>query len=380
MGLPEPPEIRTKLEKIAAEIESAISKNKTYRKSLPEHIADSIDRWKFGKTGFVSPTNILLTSAWVKALNPNQDIEVCFVTKVGGYNGRDMDEKYTVPLVSKYRIYEQFCSRNSGFQGSRQIENQKRSGVLSRTEFTGNVRWDTETFFDIMEGINSNSKVALCAFYYLLEKGFQIKKQITDERQQLLNDDSTNRDKFSAFKLLTEKIVSIKDPQFHKALIAAFMLELGEGHRMTIAGLDGARTGADARDRSPGDLWMELAGEIIEGVEVKDPTHSFDWRHIAAALDRIQHHQEIILYTLVTTGNKAISDEVDNDEWLANSRKILEETGTKIRAVTFTELLEQNWYLDFDRIVHRVSTLLAGDEIPDIKPGTLQEWRNILNL
>ncbi|MGB0639095.1 MAG: hypothetical protein ACPGTU_07185 [Myxococcota bacterium] len=378
MALPQPDTIRGQLDEIAQRVGHMVSVGESYRSNLPDELADAVDRWKFGQYGYDSPTNILLTSAWVKALDPDQNIHICFITKEGGYNGRDMDEKYTVPLVAKYGIYEQFCSRNSGFQGSRKIENQKRSGVLSRNDFNGSVRWDKSTFFDIMEGINSDSTLARKAFHYLIEKGFIAKNRIEAERQQLLNEDSGCRDKFSAFKLLTKESIAIRDPQFHKALVAAFMQELYEGQGFLVGGLGGARTGADARDQSPGDLWSELAGNVVEGVEVKDMTHTFDWRHIAAASDRIRHHPNIALYTLVTTGNKAVSDEIANDEWLAHCEKKQDELGTRIRAVTYAELLEQNWYLDFAKIVHRVTRLLANGEIPDIKSGTLQQWKTLI--
>ena len=380
MGLPSTSIIRTTLEDIAKQVEESVSKNLSYRGNLEEQVITSIDKWKFGKTGYTSPTNILLTSAWVKFLNPEQDISICFVSKTGGYNGRDMDEKYTVPLVSKFYIYEQFCSRNSGFQGSRQIENQKRSGVLSREQFTGNVLWDTGTFFDIMEAINEDPKQAKNVFYYLLEKGFLIKNTNMKNRKKLSEKNSGSLDKISAHKLLCDEASKIRDPQFHKILVAAFLIELHEPRGLRIEGLEGARTGADARDGSPGDLWSEEAnGDVIEGIEVKDFTHTFDWRNIAAAKDRVHINPGIKLYSLVTTNLIALSPEIASDEWEAHCERFLLETGTRIRAITLSDLIKQNWFVDFNSIIGRVSELLASGQIPDIKPGTIESWSEILH-
>lgn len=387
--------IREELDEIARKVQKKVSENQTYRDQLPVKVSQSIDDWRFG-TGV---TNILLTSAWYKHLHPKQDISICFISIDKGYNCRIMGEKFTVPLVSKFDIYHQFCSRNGGFQASRMIENQKKIGPLTREKFEGNPRsWDKNTFFDIMESINENHEIAKIIFCYLLEYGFTIKNRITEERNKL-NDSSYNKkDKLTAFKLLTEEILKIRDPQFHKILVAAFMLELHEPRGLIISGLKGSRTGADARDKSPGDLWTmkqrknfwkkifnflwpkwKPEEEIIEGIEVKDFTHTFGFQHISAAKDRTLNNFEIKLYTLVTTGKKAISPEIKDEEWITACEKLYSETGTKIRVVTFTDLLEQNWFLDFDSIIKRVSELLSGGDVPDIKSGTIEIWLEILN-
>lgn len=389
MALPDSTTIEGSLYKLALTVEKLASVDKSFSgKIKTPGVAKSIDKWASQKANHTSITNIIMTAAWVKWLDNKQNIQLMFVRDAGGqpikgaFNGRTMDEKYTVPLISEFSIHTQYCSRNSGFQGSRKSENLNTDHIpsFSRDTISSKVRWDIDTCFDIIEGINKASHgEAKTIFAYLLEKGFTIKKKIIEEQESAKSTkiDTSNA---NAYHILTLGISKVKDPQFHKALVASLLIEKWGGNKkVSVRGLSGSKTSSDQQAGSPGDLWLEWnsVGEVIEGIEVKDPTISFNFQHLAAAQDRISQHPEMRRYTLVTTGLTALPshESISPIRWQIKITEIFHNYDTIVRTMTFADMLHDwRFSINYLKVINGVTTLLSKGKIPDIKQGTLKKW------
>ena len=146
--------------------------------NIPETLVSRINTWQFGSYGWTSPVNIMLTCAWYKWLNPLQD--TCKIwaqdhqkNKIeGGFALRTLDEKYTVRIIAKLRIAKNFCSSNSGMQGTRAIEKMRGIGRIDRdTPLEQSVKFDMKLFQEILNDINEcSSEEAKNVFKLLLKQ------------------------------------------------------------------------------------------------------------------------------------------------------------------------------------------------------------------
>ena len=131
--------IRNLLDEAYVRVADAVAKEESVGSDLPTILKRNIDAWNFGGYGWTSPVNLLMTAAWVKHVDAPQDVCLIWARNTegpipGGFSIRSMDEKFTVPLVNKYTIFNQFCSNNSGMQGSRALEKSKLREAGTRIE------------------------------------------------------------------------------------------------------------------------------------------------------------------------------------------------------------------------------------------------------
>jgi hypothetical protein len=380
MALPE--NTSTRLREIAEEVRDQIGSG-DFQTSLDNDVQELIQRWPFGRYGYTAVTNLFLTASWYKWLDNNQDIRRCFVVDNTGaavsssYSGRGTDELHTVPLIAEFSLSQQFCSPNSGFQGSRKIENVKLPLILSNYNHL-NVGWDKDTFFEIIAQIENSSSSRACeTFRYLLSIAFTKQAELAAERMELLDID-LDHDELTAYRILTEEIQNIRDPQFHKLVVGAYYsLSTGEG--VDVIGFEDSITGADARSGSAGDFSISVDGDIVEGVEAKDNTIQFTSTHINTARNRIMENETIMRYTMVTTGNQIISNAADINRIYALIDHIYRETGCLIRLTNIRVLLSESWgEFALSEYIQEISQPLGNENIPDIREGTLSSWMDLI--
>ncbi|MGB2038495.1 MAG: hypothetical protein ACPHX8_08515 [Candidatus Poseidoniaceae archaeon] len=380
--MPLPANTRERLQQTAEEVQYLVASGK-FETTLSPEVQALVLGWKFGKTGYTTPTNIFLTASWYKWLDNDQDIRNCFVKDSTGanvpnsYSGRGTDESFTVPLVAEFSISQRFCSPNSGFQGSRAIEKVKLP--LTIENYTDiRVSWDTERFFQIIALIqNSSSAQSHQIFRFLLSIAFNIQAQIAEERADLM-DTRVETNELTAYRIITNKIHQVRDPQFHKIVVGAYYsLSLGDDFQVT--GFEDSITGADARSGSAGDFSIWRNNALVEGIEVKDNTIQFDYRHINTARNRIIANPTMTRYTMVTTGKDIVSEIAHIDRIYNLIDGIFEETGCLIRLINLRVLLAENWgQFNMTEYLQEITRHLGNENIPDIREGTIAFWMNLI--
>ena len=380
--MPLPANTRERLQQTAEEVQCLVASGK-FETTLSPEVQALVLGWKFGKTGYTTPTNIFLTASWYKWLDNDQDIRNCFVKDSTGanvpnsYSGRGTDESFTVPLVAEFSISQRFCSPNSGFQGSRAIEKVKLPLTIENYSDI-RVSWDTERFFQIIALIqNSSSAQAHQIFRYFLSIAFAIQAQLAEERADLM-DIRVEENELTAYRIITNRIRQVRDPQFHKIVVGAYYsLSLGDDFQVT--GFEDSITGADARSGSAGDFSIMRNNDLVEGIEVKDNTIQFDYRHINTARNRIIANPTMTRYTMVTTGNEIVSEIAHIDRIYNLIDSILEETGCLIRLTNLRVMLAENWgQFNMTEYLQEITRHLGNENIPDIREGTIAFWMNLI--
>lgn len=380
--VPLPANTRVRLQQTAENVRDLVASGE-FETPLSPEVQEVIRGWQFGRMGYTTPTNIFLTASWYKWLDNNQDIRRCFVRDTTGatvpnsYSGRGTDENFTVPLVAEFSISQQFCSPNSGFQGTRAIEKVKLP--LTTENYTDiRVMWETRIFFEIISLIqNSTSTQAHQIFRFLLSIAFNIQAQLATNRAELM-DTQFEQTELTAYRIMTNRIQGIRDPQFHKIVVGAYY-SLGLGEDFEVMGFEDSITGADARSGSAGDFSILRNNDLVEGIEVKDNTIQFDFTHINAARNRIIANETMTRYTMVTTGNQIVSSVASIDRIYNLIDSILEETGCLIRLTNLRVLLAENWgQFSMTDYVQEITRHLGNENIPDIREGTLANWRDLL--
>lgn len=377
-----PRNTRERLQQTAEEIQGLVASGE-FETTLSLHVQDLISGWEFGGYGCTTPANIFLTASWYKWLDNNQDIRNCFVRDSTGanvpnsYSGRGTDESFTVPLVAEFSISQRFCSPNSGFQGTRAIEKVKLPLVLENYKDI-RVRWDTQSFFNIISVIqSSNATQAYQIFRFILSIAFNIRAQIAEERAELM-ETQVEQDEMTAYRIVTDRIREIRDPQFHKILVGAYF-SLCLSDDFEVIGFEDSITGADARSGSAGDFSIMREDTLVEGVEAKDNTIQFDFTQINAARNRIIANPTMTRYTMVTTGNQVVSSVASIDRIYNLIDSILQETGCLIRLTNLRVLIAENWgQFNMTDYLQEITRHLGNEDIPDIRDGTITSWMDLL--
>lgn len=367
--------------------EAEFEKLEDIKSSIQENLASRIDSWKFGDYGWTSPVNIMMTCAWYKWLNPNQDICKIWANdhlkqKIsGGFALRSMDERYTIRIIAKSRIANGFCSPNSGMQGSRAIEKMRGIGRINRNEpVEQSVRFDMSLLQNILNDINDcNSIQAKNVFKLFLKYGLLKRAQ----REQTLSALSSSTNNLLSPEDILSYALTVKDPQFFKALTIVVMQEIIETHQyysgLTLSGIAGAKTAADARAKSAGDFWFEDQNKNpIIAVEVKDPSKKIGFDIITAIENRKINTPSLQSYFLVSAAREPVASRDLNDkDWISNIAD-LRHRGLNVIIYALHDLfsfacMNVNFMPGFTNKVNQVLS-----QVQSLKPDTTKNWLNFL--
>lgn len=391
MTLPNEDNWSQNLDNALKEVKASISDGLTFSKKIPRSVRNNIDKWKFGHYGWTSPVNLILTAAWYKWFNPHQDVCIIWAKSgnekiPGGFSLRSIDEKYTVKFISKHDIYKNFCSANSGMQGSRALEKNNlraRKERINRDSDLGQtVKFEIKLFQNILNDINDqDSSGAENYFKYLLEKSLYIQKK-RQNNELAIEKEFADLDGFHK-KPFLEATQLIKDPQFIKCIGSLYLWVLVSHtikfSRGILKGVKDPKTGADARSRTPGDIWIEVDDKPILACEVKDKTKTFSFEILSAINDRIKINQNVKNYICLTSADIAVDRHTIRDLIWEKRIEEIRDKGCKVQFFTISEILEQIDILipEKGQIYSVFTNLLI--KTSDLKIDTLDSWNKILS-
>lgn len=379
-------EIKAKLEHAAKVTLKRVKKDECFDAMLPPELKVRFAGWKFGKYGWTSPTNLLVTAAWKKWLNPHQDVCKIWANDSdgkpikGAYSIRSDDEKFTVWLVSKFTIYKNFCSKNSGMQGSRAIEKMRGLSRINRGQrFEQSTRFDSNLFCDILNDINDHPDKAKEILLYLLQVAFR--KKVERERKLKKLGSFTTVDS-RCVDLILESVKEIPDPQFIVVVTAMLLERFAQANpKLTgseVQGYQSNKSGANSQSGDCGDIWIVKDGTTCIASEVKNESKQFGFSNLADVEDRIQKYSNLTHYFLVTANDSpwsptALSDPDFNERIRSYQREYkLQILGLGTRDLLF--LVNLIAPIDDDSI-GRLESILKNT--PDLKQDTIQRWIDI---
>ncbi len=315
---------------------------------LPTKLSNHLTNWHFGEYGWTSPTNLLITASWAKWLSPTQNVcriwaEDALENPIdGGYSIRSYDEKVTVKIFGKYLMTKDFCSNNSGMQGSRALEKARdyqeiRPGLTIRQR----VYFNMDLFVGILTGINSlTAEQAHICFLYFFYKGLEIAKNKRLQEQRAVS--VLNSETAGAYSWIVRAIHTIKDPEFIRAVCGSLCSILWSS--LTLNGIEDAKTSANARSQSPGDFWLtDDNQEPFVAVEVKAEGIQFSWKDLNNAIERLNHYPSCRLYICVTADNVALDPNISNNssqmtKWISRVDDLKNQSDISFRVMTLREL------------------------------------------
>jgi len=351
---------------------------------LPIELINRISSWKFGSYGWTSPVNLMITAAWYKWLFPTQD--VCKIwaqdhNKMpipGGFAIRSNDEKYTVPLVTKARIANGFCSPNSGMQGSRAIEKMRSANRIQRnSSIDQRVSFDMALFQNILNDIDDlSSEQSFDFLKWLLRRGIQIRDQREQENKSLIN---VNVEQYFKLSKVSEFTKNASDPQFVRVVVAHLSKILIKAiyPQLNLEGMEGAKTAADSQSKSPGDFWFaNHDNSLIIAFEVKDSSKTIGFDILQAIENRKRNNPEIMHYFAISAADQAVSTEVLKDPfWSKNLSRLRDNINVNVVYLSINELfgLYQFCGGQTSDLISNISYSLAVTK--DLKIDTISRWK-----
>jgi len=363
-------DVRQELEKIIISTEEYDSAK------LPSELLRDVSKWQWGRYGWVSPASLMFTAAWRKYFYPNVDCCKIWASDEnnspipGGYSIRSEDEAISIPLLAKYDLCEDFCSPNSGMQGSRAIEKMRTLkrldtdfGTAQRTVF------DLKLFASILNQTNNLNKeqlLELIKFYIFTAKEIKQKRLAVNEALRVETAVS-----FDVLAILADT----PDPELTKCVVAACLHALYQSPGVTISGVDDFKTAADARAGKPGDLCVERDGIPLIAIEVKDKTQHIDWNNIERAKRIIGNCPGLKSFVFVLESRDAATDRIVNE--IVSSTQLKTDKGSAISVMSLKAL----WNLASPIISDKEMINLISQNIsnaPAIKPETKTKWLGIL--
>ena len=343
------------------------------REEIPKDLFNNINKWKWGQYGWISPVSLFLTAAWHKYNNPKSDC--CKIWAVdesnkpipGSYSIRSEDESIIIPLLAKHDLCRDFCSPNSGMQGSRAIE-KMRSHKRINVDFDKTQRtiFDLKLFAIILNQINELTRPACLEFcrYFIV-----IAKRIRDKRTKdtsALKTHSVYRR--SALAFLTET----HDPELTKCVTAACLYLIYSKKGFLLQGVDDEKTAADARAKKPGDLCIMRNGLPVTAVEVKDKTQEIDWNNIERACRIIRRFPSLQIFLFVLEKRSALATSIMNE--ILSSQKLVSFTvSAKIAFCSLYDLYRIALSMASEPEIANLTSLYIA-RTPAIKPTTIKKW------
>lgn len=355
-------------------LDNLINATNSYNKEkIPKPLFDNINRWKWGEYGWISPVSLFLTAAWHKYNNPKSDCCKIWARDElgnpisGSYSIRSEDESIVIPLLAKYDLCQNFCSPNSGMQGSRAIE-KMRSYKRMNVDFDKSQRtiFDLKLFATILNQINDLSKqqcIEFCRYFIV------IAKEIRTQRKAAISDlmaPSVYRKSVLSF------LAETHDPELTKCVTAACLSFIYSSEKFLIQGLNDAKTAADARANKPGDLCIMCNKLPVVAIEVKDKTQEIDWNNIERACRIIHKFPSLKSFLFVLEKRSAVTTPTLSD---ILSSHILESNifASKIAFLALYDLYKIALSMGSESEIANLTSLYIT-QTPAIKPGTIKNW------
>jgi len=375
--------------KIAETALEAVEKQTSAGDQIPANLKRRIGEWKYGAYGWTSPVNLLITAAWVKALYPSQDVCMIWAKDgdgkaiAGGYSIRTLDEKITVPIVSRFDIWPDFCSNNSGMQGSRALEKARGASRVERNaSLSQRVLFDLSLFANTLNDINElDAEKARAACQCFFEIGFHVKRKRDATLKILMASKAGGHKDVVGFVL--DACETMRDPQFVRSVVAAVLVLMlkhqPQFRDATLKGIESKKTGADTQTTGSGDLWIEQNGFPSLAVEVKDNTKTFDFAILSAVNARLKNNPTLKTYFMITAAETALSIHVASDsQWNKQLDELRRGFGCAIVVMTLRDFLGIAACLlpIENELLNAISKCLGTT--PDLKKETLSEWIRIL--
>ena len=365
--------VKVGFEDIRKGVEAFVRDVESYDAEIaPKELINNLNKWKWGSYGWTSPVNLIITAAWYKYYHPSQDICKIWAYDAdqnpipGGFSIRNEDERITVPIFAKYDLCNNFCSPNSGMQGSRAIEKMRDRGRLD-VNF-GNAQktiFDLKLFALILNQINDcNHEEVLEVFKYLIVTAKKYKAKLTEINRKI----ESNKDKYFDFMNF---LSNTADPELTKCIVAACFEAIYDAHGLKIEGVEDFKTAADARAQKPGDISFYKDGMCKVAIEVKDKSQTIDWNNINRAKEILERHQTVESFIFALENRSAtITDVVEE---MIESPQLMAYPCKKVLIFSLHDI----YYLSLavttkEDLVKRISEFVI--KAPAIKPETKTAW------
>lgn len=339
---------------------------------VPETARANLSKWKWGAYGWVSPASLIVSAALHKHLYPEMDC--CKIWAVdenkqpipGGYSIRSFDEDVVIPMLAKYDLCKNFCSPNSGMQGSRAIEKMRGLKRLDRN-FANTQRtvFDLKLFASILNDIDElSAQEALNLLRYIIQLAMKVqqKRLVADAKVR-----SVTSVAFDPWTFLSQTA----DPELTKCYVAACLKTIFEPSSIKVEGVSDHRTAADARAGKPGDVTLIKDAKNIAAIEVKDKSQHIDWQNIERAVNVIKNHPEITYFAFVLESTEATLTQTVRE--ILTSPRMENEFERRIVVLGLYPL-----YLQAVALVSPIAfAKQVGEyisEAPDVKPETKDKW------
>jgi len=358
--------VRERLDYLVATTES-------YEKEdTPDELLKNLDKWKWGSYGWLAPASLIFTATWRKYFYPQCDCCKIWARDEhkkpieGGYSIRTEDESITIPILAKYDLCTDYCSSNSGMQGSRALEKMR---ALKRLNIdfgdVQNTVFDLKLFATILNQINLlNSEQALRVLKYeiCIAKNIQKKRLHTNKLLQEETSDSFN---------IMDFLDKIHDPELTKCIAAACLEALYKDDGLTLEGVSDYKTASDSRSKKPGDLFLSKNNSILIAIEVKDKTKTIDWNNIDRANKILKKYSSIITFIFIL--EKRAATVTSTMQEIINSPKLNSGISNKIIFISMHDLfLLASTISSTQTLASRTGYFMS--KAPTIKPETKATW------
>jgi hypothetical protein len=341
---------------------------------IPREIKTRLDSWQWGKMGWTSPANLIITASWRKVFYPLEDCCKIWArdsrdTAINGsYSIRTADETVTVPIFAKYDLCTGFCSSNSGMQGSRAIEKSRGNGRIDR-----NLRLEQRTVFDaqlfshILNDINELSETeSLEVLKYLVKIAYSAKESRTKNDNVLLS----NPPRIDLLAFASR----VQDPEFVKCVAAACLALLFENHGLKLEGIQDHKTSADGRAVKAGDLTLTRNGEAVVAIEVKDKSRKLDWQNINGVRAISKHFPKLEGFYFVLESRSGERDLLVSDLAFESSHN--QGIPSIVSFISLPDLLGLAIPINgYDQVIRKTAHFVT--KAPSIKPATKSAWTQL---
>jgi hypothetical protein len=358
---------------IRSKLDSLITTTNTYElKKIPSDLYININQWKWGQYGWISPVSLIFTATWVKAYFPEQDC--CKIWSrdelgrpiSGSFSIRSEDEGISIPLLAKHGLCQNFCSDNSGMQGSRAIEKMRSLKRLNKNfDVAQRTIFDLKLFAKILNQINElNTNQAIELLKYLVVIAKKIKENNSITQSKLLN----IKEEKNPFEILKNN----PDPELVKCVAAACYKFIFGHDKFIIEGVSDHKTSADARSQKAGDFSIKNKknSEII-AVEVKASSIKIDWQNIQRAENIVEGNPLIKNFIFVHENPRFIVESSMVD--IIKSDRLSKYPGSIISFVTLNDLYKlASAFTSGIELSKQLSEYITL--APSIKPITKQLW------
>ena len=363
-------------DRVYSEIDTRLSSTKACDTSLlPQKLIANLNRWNWGGYGWISPVSLMITAAWKKAYDPAADC--CKIWSddelghpiPGAYSIRVLDETITIPLFAKYDLCKDFCSPNSGMQGSRAIE-KMRSEKRLNVSFASKQRtvFDLKLFASILNQINElnvNQCFALLDFFIVKAKAIKAKR---DAQNASLSATSAKAD-------VLDLLSRIHDPELTKCVVAACLTAMIPSSDFSVAGVSDYKTAADERAEKPGDLCVLLKDKPIMAVEVKDKSQTINWKNIERAKTILARFPSVISFVFVLENRKALVGDAVSE--IISSDLISTGLAKKISIMSLHDLFRlAKSFKDDAEILELTNKAMV--QAPALKPDSRTTWISLI--